>query len=361
MSKTRRNLIAKMRRNLIALSACLLLSGSAAARAQETKTDAVRSGEAATVKKSAEGKTGERKTGKKNKKKAATGSGETAKIPPHRVWIFGSLSSFFDTNILHDEQSINSFGLVPSVGFHFQDDAENPSFVTEYEAGLHRYTGTNEFDRVSHYFNAEYKRQLVGRLSARTTGEVSLKGSSEDRDINNQYSLEQQLQLRLNSTSRLSAFASYRIKRYPLVDVAKNAIDPYLGGKFQQRLGGGREWQLSYRYDKNRSQGEKDRYVRRTFEAQYSTPLFRAKHDLLTVEARYSPRRYSRLIKDINDVRVPRLDRRWVFEAGYERPLKDSVQLRLKYQFEKRNSNDPDKPFNAHLFGVTFGFKWWRW
>lgn len=347
----------KMRRSLIVLSACLLLHCYAAARAQEKSTDAVRSGEAATAGKSVGGKKGGKTT---KRKKTGAGNAESAKIPPQRYWIFGSLSSFFDSNILHDEQSLNSLGLVPSVGFHFQDDAEKPSFIAEYEAGLHRYTRTNEFDRLSQYFNAEYKRQLTSRLSARTTGEVSLKGSSDDRDINNQYSLEQQLQLRLNPSIRLSAFAAYRIKRYPLVDAAKNAIDPYFGGKFQQKLNGGREWQFGYRYDKNRSRGDKDRYVRRTFEAQYSTPLFRARHDLLTLEARYSPRRYSRLIKDINGVRVPRLDRRWVLEAGYERPLNDNVHLGLKYQFEKRNSNDPDKPFNAHLFGVTFGFKWWR-
>jgi hypothetical protein len=348
--------MSKMRRNLIVLPACLLLFCSVSALAQEKETDAARSGEAMTAKKSVAGK----KSKKATKKKIARGSGETAQTTPRRLWMFGSLSSFFDTNILHDEQSINSFGLVPSVGFHFQDDAEKPSFTTEYEAGLHRYTRTNEFDRVSHYFNVAYKRQLTSRFSARTTGEISLKGSSEDRDINNQYSLEQQFQLRLSPSRRVSAFAAYRIKRYPLVDAAKNAIDPYLGGKFQQKLAGGRELQFGYRYDKNRSQGEKDRYVRRTFEAQYSTPLFRSKQDLLTVEARYSPRRYSRLIKTVDGTRAPRLDRRWVLEAGYERPLNDNVRLGLHYQFEDRTSNDPDKPFNAHLFGVTFGFKWWR-
>jgi hypothetical protein len=349
--------MSKLRRNLSAWSACLLLVCSVSVFAQEKEADAVRSGEAAaTAKKTVDGK----KAKKANKKKTARGGGETAQAPPPRIWMFGSLSSLFDTNILHDEQGVNSFGLVPSVGFHFQDNAERPSFVAEYEAGLHRYTGTNKFDRVSHNFDAAYKRQLTHRFSARTTGEVSLKGSSEDRDINNQYSLEQQFQMRLNSSSRVSAFAAYRVKRYPLVDVAKNAIDPYLGGKFQQKLAGGRELEFGYRYDKNRSQGEKDRYVRRTFEAQYGTPLFRSKRDLLTVEARYSPRRYARLIKDVNGVRVPRLDRRWVLEAWYERPLNDNVQLGLRYQFEKRDSNDPDKPFNAHLFGLTFGFKWWQ-
>jgi hypothetical protein len=345
-----------MRRNLIALLACLLLFCPANARAGGKETGAVRGGEAATAKQAVGGKKGRKASGKKTSRRG----GETADTSPRRIWMFGSLGGLFDTNILHDERSINSFGFVPSVGFHLQDDAEKPSFITEYEAGLHRYTGTDEFDRVSQYFTAEYKRRLASRLSSRTTGEVSLKGSSDDRDINNQYSLEQQLQLRLNSGSRLSAFAAYRIKRYPLADVAKNAIDPYVGGKFQQKLNGGREVQFGYRYDKNRSQGEKDRYVRRTFEAQYSTPLFRAGRDLLTVEARYSPRRYARLIRTGDGTRAPRMDRRWVLEAGYERPLNDDVRLGLHYQFEKRASNDPDKPFDAHLFGVTFGFKWWR-
>ncbi|HEX8163424.1 MAG TPA: hypothetical protein VF538_16250 [Pyrinomonadaceae bacterium] len=349
--------MSKLRRNLIAWSACLLLLCSTGARAQEKEADAVRSGGAATAKKAV----GAKKSKKADKKKAGERrGGETAETAAGRFWMFGTLGTFFDTNILHDEQGVKSFGFVPSVGFHFQDDAEKPSFTTEYEAGLHRYTGTNEFDRLSQYFSAEYRRQLFGRLSARTTGEVSLKGSSEDRDVNNQYSLEQQLQMRLGPSSRVSAFAAYRVKRYPLVDVEKNAIDPYVGGKFQQKLRGGRELGFTYRYDRNHSQGEKDFYVRRTFEAEYSTPLFRGKHDLLTVEARYSPRRYARLVKTLDGTRAPRLDRRWVLEAGYERPLKENVQLGLKYQFEKRVSNDPDKPFNAHLFGVSVRFKWWQ-
>jgi hypothetical protein len=276
-----------------------------------------------------------------------------------RMWLFMSVSSLFDTNINHDEENVGSFGLVPSVGFHFQDNAERPSFAFEYEVALHKYTRTSEFNRVSQFFNANYRRRLIGPLSARTTGEISLKGSSEDRDVNNQYSLEQQFQYRLSAATRVQAFAAYRVKRYPLVDQSKNAIDPYLGGKLQQQLNGGREWALSYRYDKNRAQGEKDRYVRQTYEAQFSTPLARRFRDLLTVEARYSPRLYARQIK-VAGVRVPRRDRRWVLDVSYDRPLRRDVQLGLNYKFEHRGSNDLDKRFNAHLFGVTFGFKWWK-
>lgn len=296
---------------------------------------------------------------KKTTKRANDAQREETATAARRMWLFMSVSSVFDSNINHDDENVGSFGLVPSLGFHFQDNAEKPAFEAEYEVALHRYTQTREFNRVSQFFNVSYRRQPAKRFSARTTGEVSLKGSSEDRDVNNQYSLEQQFQYRLSAATRLQAFAAYRLKRYPLVDQEKNAIDPYLGGKFQQQLKGGREWALSYRYDKNRSQGEKDRYVRRTYEAEFSTPLARARHDLLTVEARYSPRLYARQIK-VDGARVPRRDRRWVLDISYARPLNRDVMLGLNYKFEHRGSNDLDKRFNAHLFGVTFGFKWWK-
>jgi hypothetical protein len=335
-----------MRNVLITLAACLLFACAAPALGQSREGDAEKKVEAT--------------AGKKKKKAARTkAKSEEAEKPQRRFWLSASLSTVFDSNVEHDERRLRSFGLVPSLGVHFRDNPEKPSFEAEYEVGFHRYTRTDSFDRLSHYFSGVYRRRLPGRLSARTTAEVSLKGSSEDRDVNNQYSLEQQLQYRLTPAARVSAFAAYRLKRYPLIDAGKNAIDPYVGGRFAHELKGGREWQLTYRYDKNRSQDPKDRYVRWTYEAQFSTPLFRSRRDMLTVEARYSPRLYARQIK-VDGERVPRKDRRWVFEFDYERPLSRDVRLGLGYQYENRNSNDPEKRFDSHVFGVTFNFDWWR-
>jgi hypothetical protein len=336
-----------LRNAVIAFAACLLLACALPARGQSTEGDAERKTETTAAK-------------KKKKKARAAADGKQREGERRRFWFFGSLSTVFDSNVEHDERRLRSFGLVPSFGVHFQDNAEKPSFEAEYEVGLHRYTHTNSFDRVSQFFTAAYRRRLPGRFSSRTTGEVSLKGSSEDRDVNNQYSLEQQFQYRLMPSVRLSAFAAYRLKRYPFIDAGKNASDPYVGGRFAQELKGGREWQLTYRYDKNRSQDPKDRYVRWTYEAQFSTPLFRSRRDLLTVEARYSPRLYARQIK-VDGVRVPRKDRRWVFEAEYERPLSRDVRLGLDYRYETRDSNDPEKRFDSHVVGVSFGFDWWKW
>src|ERR1044071_9311585 len=272
-----------MRNALTTLFACLLFACAAPALGQTREGDAEKKVEATAV--------------RKKKAARAKAKSEEEEKPRRRFWLTASLSTVFDSNVEHDERRIRSFGLVPSLGFHFRDNPERPSFEAAYEVGFHRYTRTDSFDRVSHYFTGAYRKRLPGRLSSRTTAEVSLKGSSEDRDVNNQYSLEQQFQYRLTPSVRLSAFAAYRLKRYPVVDAGKNAIDPYVGGRVAQELKGGREWQLTYRYDKNRSQDPKDRYVRRTYEAQFSTPLFRSRRDLLTVEARYSPRLYARQIK----------------------------------------------------------------
>ncbi|HYY55917.1 MAG TPA: hypothetical protein VE842_01230 [Pyrinomonadaceae bacterium] len=276
-----------------------------------------------------------------------------------RLWITFALSSAFDSNIDDDDKGLNSFGLVPSVGVHFQDNAEKPSFEADYEVALHRYTNTDKYNRVSQNFRVAHRLQLSRRWQLRTTGEISLKGSSEDRDVNNQYVLEPQLQYRINPNNRLRLFGAYRVKRYPLEDIGKNAVDPYVGARFDQKLKGGRGWELFYRYDKNRSQDPKDRYVRWTYGAQFNTPLFAEHHDQLTLDVRYAPRLYARQVK-VDGARVPRRDQRWTFDVLYERPLQRDLQMGLNYRYETRNSNDPEKNFNSHLFGMTLAFKWWR-
>lgn len=87
--------------------------------------------------------------------------------------------------------------------------------------------------------------------------------------------------------------------------------------------------------------------------------MFRERRDLLTLDLRYAPRLYARQIK-VDGGRVPRRDLRWTFDVLYERPVSEKVALGLNYRYETRASNDPEKNFNSHLLGITFGYKWWR-
>jgi hypothetical protein len=272
-----------------------------------------------------------------------------------RLWFTATLATIFDTNINHDPQDVNSFGLVPSLAVHFQNNVEKPSFEIEYEVAAHNYTNSEQWDRVSHNLVMSYRRHLFGGWSTRTETEVTLKGSSEDRELNNQYLLGQQLEYRIHRNSRLQFAGAYRIKRDP-VDSGSNAIDPYAGVRFIQRIAGDRRLALSYRYDKNRSWDPKNRYIRWAYEAEFTTPIVDHRNRL-SLDFTYKPRLYGRTVK-VEGERVPRRDARWIFETQFERELRADLRMVFVYRYERRDSNDPDKDFQANQAGVALTYRW---
>jgi len=272
-----------------------------------------------------------------------------------RLWFTATLATSFDSNINHDREGVRSLGVVPSLGVHFQNSVEKPSFEVEYEVAAHNYTNTDEWDRVSHNFVMSYRKHLFGGWSTRTESEITLKGSSEDRELNNQYSLRQQLEYRINENSRLQLAAAYRIKRDPL-DSGNNAIDPYVGLRFIQKLAGDKRLALSYRYDKNRSWGPRNRYIRWEYEADFATPIV-DRRTRLSFDLTYKPRLYGRRVR-VEGERVPRRDGRWIFETQLERVLRSDLRMVLMYRFERRDSNDPDKDFKSNQAGIALTYRW---
>ena len=290
---------------------------------------------------------------------SVVGQTRTEERARRRWWVSASLATVFDTNITHDERAVSAFGLVPSFGVHYRNNPEKPSFEVDYEIGVHRYTNTAEFNRVSHNLDVVYRKQLLKRLYFRSTTEVSLKGSSEDRDINNNYVFEQQLQYRLTSNTRVAGFAAYRVKRYPLLDEDSNAIDSYVGGKIEQRFRGERRLTAAYRHDHNRAWSSRNNYIRRTYSLEYETPLSIQRRDSLSAEFRYSPRDYQNRTTRVDGIRVPRHDDRWVFDVIYQRQIRPDLLMAFEYEFEKRLSNDLDKRFTSNAVGLRFVFDKW--
>jgi hypothetical protein len=272
-----------------------------------------------------------------------------------RLWFSATLATSFDTNINHDPRGVRSFGLVPSLGVHFQNSVEKPSFEMDYEIAAHSYTNSEEWDRVSQNLVVSYRKHLFGGWSTRTESEITLKGSSEDRELNNQYVLRQQLEYRLNENSRLQLVGAYRVKRDP-VDSGSNAIDPYVGLRFIRKLAGDRRWALSYRYDKNRSWDPKNRYIRWAYETEFSTPVV-DRRTRLSFDLTYKPRLYGRTVK-VEGERVPRRDGRWIFETQFERVLRSDLRMAFVYRFERRDSNDPEKDFQSNQAGVALTYRW---
>ncbi|HET6977072.1 MAG TPA: hypothetical protein VFI24_12165 [Pyrinomonadaceae bacterium] len=287
---------------------------------------------------------------------SVVGQTRTEERARRRWWVSAALATVFDTNITHDERAVSAFGVVPSLGLHFRDNPERPSIEIDYEIGMHRYTNTDEFNRVSHTLDAVYRKQFMKRLYFRSTTEISLKGSSEDREVNNNYIFEQQLQYRFTSNTRVAALAAYRVKRYPLIDRDSNAIDSYVGGKIEQRFRGERRLIAGYRYDHNRAWLARNNYIRRTYSLEFETPLSLRRRDSLSAEFRYSPRYYQNRTTRVDGIRVPRHDDRWVFDVIYVRQLRPDLSMAFEYEFEKRNSNDIDKLFTSNAFGLRFLF-----
>jgi len=272
-----------------------------------------------------------------------------------RLWFSATLASNFDTNIDHEPQGVSSVGLIPSLGVHFQNSVEKPSFELDYEVAAHNYTNSEEWDRVSHSLVMSYRKHLFGGWSTRTESEITLKGSSEDRELNNQYGLRQMLEYRIADNSRLQLAAAYRIKRDP-IESGNNAIDPYVGARFIQKLAGERRLALSYRYDKNRSWDPRNRYIRWAYEAEFVTPIL-DRRTQLSFDFTYKPRLYARTVR-VDGERVPRRDGRWIFETQFERVLRPDLRLVVMYRFERRDSNDPDKDFISNQAGFALTYRW---
>jgi hypothetical protein len=272
-----------------------------------------------------------------------------------RLWFTATLATSLDTNVNHDPVGVTSYGLVPSLGVHLQNSVEKPSFEIEYEVAAHNYTNSEEWDRVSQNLVVSYRKHLFGGWSTRTESEITLKGSSEDRELNNQYLLGQQLEYRINPNSRLQFVAAYRVKRDPL-DSGSNAIDPYAGIRFIHKLPGDKRLALSYRYDKNRSWDPKNRYIRWAYETEFATPIA-DRRTRLSFDLTYKPRLYGRTVK-VDGERVPRRDERWIFETRVERVLRSDLLVGFVYRFERRDSNDPEKDFKSNQAGVALTYRW---
>jgi hypothetical protein len=296
---------------------------------------------------------------------AAAGAGREATAAEARtaerpvVWFEAGFSTGFESNLEHDETNVRSFGFVPGLAFHFQDRPSSPSLELDYEVASNSYTNTERFDRVSHALIARFERRLSERWSVASEGSASFRGSSEDRDVSNQFVGLLKVNYRLSSSLRIEPFYGYRVRRYPDPDsFDQNAVNPYLGARIKQRLGDGRRLVFGYRYDWNRSKGPRYRYIRRTWDVEYTTP-FLDDASRLTLDVAYKRRAYADRFVEVGDAEVPRRDGNWwVFEADWERRLGTKLGVRFGYKFERRGSNDPEKVFSAHQLAASIAYRW---
>lgn len=264
----------------------------------------------------------------------------------------------YEANINHDEDRVGSIGVVPGASLSFQTRGDQPAFSATYRFASSTYTNTDEWDRLSHGLDVVFTRALTRRVRLETEGIVTLKGSNEDRELADEYSVSQQVSWRLTRNWRVAGVGVYRIKRYD-DDPDSNNRSPYVGGKVVRRLGADRRLEVGYRYETRRAVSPRDSYDRHTYDVELTTPVA-GMDDRLVVGLRYRPTRYvSRLVR-VGDGRELRADRRWLLGATYTIPLTSQVDWSLVYQLERRTSNDAAKEFTAPLVSAGFSYHWER-
>ena len=265
-----------------------------------------------------------------------------------------SLLNMFDGNINHDPTPIRSYGFVPAASFGYES-SRDPRVVVGYEIAANRYTGTDRWDRISHGLQATVNGRLGSKWRFEGSGHATWKGSSEDRELANEYGVSGRTAYSLFSGTRLIAIGVLRYKDYPDAP-GTSGFSPYIGAKIDQRLPNRRRLAFGYKYEERRSHEVRSQYWRNGYSLEFSTP-FIARQGRLTVGGVLKSQTYRRLIK-VGGTRQLRHDMRSGFDATYEYPLSPHVLAAWDLGFERRGSNDVNKRFFAPSFGMNVGYRW---
>jgi hypothetical protein len=270
-----------------------------------------------------------------------------------RHWSFlAAASNVLESNIDRNQENNHAAGMVVGLGGQYRNRADRPSFTAQYQAGAHVYAGAPSWDRISHNARSTYERRVFKPLSFEAVGEISIKGSTEDRELGNQYIVSPRLQYRLPKDLRIGLETGYRVKHY--ADRARNATNPYGGARLTRHFGQGR-WDLGYRYEENHSDTTRNRYIRSTYSGDCIVPVTPA--DAIGFELKFRSRRYERLVR-VDDRRVPLRDLKWSLSPQWVHVLNPRLQLRASYEFESRGANDPTRNYGAHSTILAVERRW---
>ncbi len=272
---------------------------------------------------------------------------------PYRFSVFSS--DVVDSNIDRDkEDPIASNGFIAGVGARYHSAEIKPAVQIAYEIARHSYTHSEQYDRVSHNLSAVLTRRFSNKLTGEAITEAALKGSSEDRDVGDQYIFLPRLNYRLDQGRRVRVYSAYRIRRYD-DDTDRNAVNRYVGTELRSDIGDAAQIEFGFRYETNSANAVRRSYTRRTYQTTYTRS--RGDNDDFLAELRYQSQRYDgRPVSEDND--NPRHDHRlsptieWVHRFGR------GLSLIANYDFEHRRSNDPDNGYRDHVFALTGRYDW---
>lgn len=266
------------------------------------------------------------------------------------------LSNVFDSNLDRDEESLDVYGLVAGAGAMFQHRGDDDDLTLQYETAIHRYTGGDKWDRLSHKLRGLYEHELGSRWTVGAEGEITIKGSSEDRTVGDQYILEPRVEYEIDRNSTARLYGAFRVRRYA-EEPDQNALNRYLGAEFTQELDDDREWEVGLRYEVNDADSLRRYYRRWTWHTKFSTAV--GARDDLELELKLRTRVFPARFVEVEDEDVPRQDQRWIPSLAWTRALNSRLGLEVQYEYETRSSNDPEQAFTGHQLRTSLIVQGW--
>ena len=275
--------------------------------------------------------------------------------PWNPVSLSSSISSVYDSNIDRQLVDTGAYGLIVGLSGRYQSGRSHPGISATYTIAKHSYTKGDVWDRVSNDLNVVTSRAITPELTLEAIGEIALKGSSEDRDISDQYIFLPRLSYRPQASRRIRLYGAYRERKYGVTPTF-NAANRYAGLELRQNIGKSGQWEAGYRFETNSARDERRSYSRRTYSTQYTTPF--SMRDRAIAEMKYRRQRYDKRLVKVDGDSVPRMDHRFQPSFTLIHQFNEKAGLELSYDYEKRTSNDSRRGYRDHLFAVTSRYNW---
>lgn len=273
-----------------------------------------------------------------------------------RLVPFAVATTAFDSNINHARDDIDAYGAAVGGGLIFRNNPAKPHLEVQYEAGLHRYANTDRWNRLSQRVRAQWSARLSKRFELETVGEASLKGSTEDRELSNQFVVSPRLEFRLTPAFRVRGYGAARLKRYD-DDAARNAFNRYGGAELAGRFRGGTRWSAGGRYEWNGAESRRQQYARWTCYADYERPV--GPNDRLEFETRFRVSHYPYRLVEVEDGDEElRRDRRVEPAIAWTHAIDSDLEFRVGYAFSGRDSNDPRRDYQSHNVSFSILQRW---
>ena len=276
--------------------------------------------------------------------------------PAPRPWSgYTGFSNVYDSNIDHSQLGPESYGVLVVLGGQYRQRFSGTTLELRYDGVFRRYTNTDIWNRPGHSASVSLAQRLARQWAVGAVGEVEINGSAEDRVLRNEYSVRPELEYRFNRSTRLQLYGEYLLKRYPNPQ-GQDAVAPRVGVRFRQLLGASGSWGVSGRYEYNRADSTRYRFIGWTPGVDIATPLWPGGR--IESSVRYRIRRYTSRLVDVGVTEVLRRDDDLVATFAWQQALYRVWELVLSYRYESYQSNDTRRVFRDHLVGLTVK-RWW--